>query len=87
MQITLSKLYARLLTSYSKETPMPVPTNEERMHVEVLGELEEIERAIISMCESEVTTERLKETLMEVARHYLHAAQILELAKTNGQAA
>jgi hypothetical protein len=61
---------------------MPAPTAEEILHVQAIGELEEIERAIMQLREGELTTERVKQTLLEVARHYLYASRALDAAKS-----
>jgi hypothetical protein len=56
---------------------MPNVTAEEIAHVEVLASLEEVERRIQELREGAITTERLKQTLMELASHYLNASRAL----------
>lgn len=67
---------------------MSAPTAEQILHIEVLAKLEEVERAIHQLREGTITSERLKQTLLEMASHYLHASQALGAAMTAaGQAA
>ena len=60
---------------------MPAPTAEDILHIEVLAKLESIQDCISKLREGEITSERLKQTLLEVASSYLHATQAFAASK------